>query len=267
MKKLIFAAAVAASMGAFALESANVVGFQDKEITTGQWNCMTATFLPTGAAGTSMTLGDIKANDTFAFGDDTLQTLNGNGGTLGQYTYCNEAMAEEFGFDVGWYNYEDVSNWDGESALVSCNNVSLPWGTMVIIQSSYEGAGLVYAGEVLAENKELSITTGEWNMLGNATPVDLTLGDIAANDTFAFGDDTLQTLNGNGGTLGQYTYCNEAMAAEFGFDVGWYNYEDVSNWDGESQLANQNSLPIPSGYGFVLQSSYEGAAIILPKAY
>ena len=85
MNKLVLATAVAsalfgASYGATgAIESQNIVGYQTKAITSGQWNFIGATFAP--VSGAAMTLGDIKANDAFEFGSDTLQTLNGNGST------------------------------------------------------------------------------------------------------------------------------------------------------------------------------------------
>ena len=274
MKKLMCAiAAVSAGICLADVTSANVVGYQNKEVTPNTMNISCSTFLPVGTDGSKAVLGDIKANDTFAFAEDNLQLLTGTGGTLAQYTYCNEEWAAEFestGLKVGWYDYEEISNWDWEStAPESKNNVELPFGSMFILQSGYEGAALIYAGQVLDADKEFEIVPGTMNMLGNATPVDLTLGDIKANDTFAFAEDNLQTLTGTGGTLAQYTYCNEAWAAEFestGLKVGWYDYEEISNWDWESTAPeSKNSLPIPSGYGFIIQSGYEGAGIIIPS--
>ena len=218
------------------------------------------------------TLGDITANDLFAFAEDTLQLLTGTGGTLALYTYCNAAWAAEFeslGLKEGWYDFYEINDWDWESTAPACkNSVELPYGTMFILQSSYDGAALTYAGQVLEADKEFEIVPGTMNMLGNATPVDLTLADIPANDTFAFAEDTLQTLTGTGGTLALYTYCNAAWAEEFastGLKVGWYDFYDINDWDWESTAPeSKNSLPIPAGYGFIIQSSYEGAGITIP---
>lgn len=266
MKKLIFAAAAVAGMGAFALESANVVGYQEKEANVGVYNCLAATFLPVGVDGSVMTLGEIKATDEFAFGEDTIMTLTGGGGTDKTYTYCNAIYAADFGIEEGWYLYSDVNNWDGETTLAKQNSTTLPYGTMVILQTGYQGSGLIFAGQVLDENKKFTCTSGVYNMLGNATPVDRTLGDIAGDDNFAFGEDTLMTLTAGGGTDKTYTYCNETYAADFGVAVGWYSYQDVNNWDGEASLKSYNADPIPAGFGFIVQTGY-GAGIIIPKAY
>ena len=272
MKKLMCAiAAVSAGICLADVTSANVVGYQNKEVTPNTMNISCSTFQMVG--NKVATLGDIKANDIFAFAEDTLQLLTGTGGTLAQYTYCNASWAAEFeslGLKEGWYDYDDINNWDWESTAPACkNSVELPFGTMFILQSGYEGAALIYAGQVLDADKEFEIVPGTMNMLGNATPVDLTLGDIPANDIFAFAEDTLQTLTGTGGTLGQYTYCNASWAAEFeslGLKIGWYDYEEINNWDWESTAPeSKNSLPIPAGYGFIIQSGYDGASITIPS--
>ena len=263
MKKCLLAASALVCGMAMALESANVVGYQNAKITAGEWNLQGATFENVDSSK-ALTLGDIGANDSFEFGSDTLQTLTGTGGTKAQYTYCSEAIAEEFGLVAGWYDYTEVSNWDGETTLTLCNNVELPFGSMAIIQAGSSDAALIYAGAVKAEDAVLSIDAGVWNMRANCMPVDYTLGDLTANEFFEFGSDTLQTLTGTGGTKAQYTYCSAAIAEEFGLEPGWYDYTEVSNWDGETALTLCNSVDIPAGYGFILQAGSDEATVIVP---
>ncbi len=212
-----------------------------------------------------MTLGDIKANDAFEFGSDTLQTLNGNGSTKAMYTYANATVAEEFGLQAGWYDYDEVSTWDGESALTPCNTVSLPFGEMSILQAGSDAAAVIYSGVVSSSDIELAISSGVWNLRANCMPVDYILGDLTANDAFEFGSDTLQTLNGNGSTKAMYTYASAAVAQEFGLQAGWYDYDAVSVWDGESELSSCNGVEIPAGYGFILQAGRDDATVTIPS--
>ena len=272
MKKLMCAiAAVSAGICLADVTSANVVGYLNNEVTPNTMNISCATFRPVGDE--AAVLGDLKANDTFAFLQDTVQTLNGNGGTEAMYTYLSETAAvayEMYGLRAGWYDYNELLAWDWVSEPPAQKNTdSLPYGKMFIIQSGYEGAALVYSGEVIPAAKEFMIIPNTMNMLGNATPVDLVLGDIACNDTFAFLQDTVQTLNGNGGTKAMYTYLNETAAVAYemyGLRVGWYDYNELLAWDWVSEApAQKNDVEIPAGYGFIVQSGYDGAGIIIPS--
>ena len=93
MKKLIFAAAAVAGMGAFALESANVVGYADQTANATRNTMMTPNFLNIDSA-TGCKLSDLKVtgysapewmeeDEYFEGGcqgtDFILQFLNNNG--------------------------------------------------------------------------------------------------------------------------------------------------------------------------------------------
>ena len=219
-----------------------------------------------------MTISDIKPNADFHSFEDTLQLLNGNGGTLAAFYYCDEATAEayaSFGLQgAGWYDYDEYAAWNWSSPLAPKNTYSIPFGTMFVIQSAYENSGLVYAGEVIPADREFTITPGVWNMLGNVQPTNLEISDIMVNANFHSFEDTLQLLNGNGGTLAAFYYCDEATAeayASFGLQgAGWYDYDEYAAWNWSSPLAPKNTYPIPAGLGFVMQTAYEGSGIIIP---
>ena len=159
------------------------------------------------------------------------------------------------------------------------NNVEIPFGTSFIMQTSYNDVTIDYAGQVMGSAKEFTITSGCWNMTGNCSPVALVYGDITANETFAFGEDTLQTLTGTGGTDLLLTYLSPEVAeadysdfAELGLTAGWYDYNFIADpdtgWDWESEIPadkKYNAIAVPAGFGFIMQSSYEGAAIEIPS--
>ena len=215
-------------------------------------------------AGTDVTLGDIGVNESFGELGDTLTLLDEYGGAAGVYVYMTEATATEFGLDAGWYLNDDISNWDGESVLALQNDVALYEGESLMVQVSDNAAALVFAGAVADTATELECYAGQKTFLSNCTPVDRTLSDITINATFGELGDTLTLLDEYGGAAGVYVYMAAATATEFGLTAGWYDNDEVSNWDGESELAPK-SVSLPAGKGFMLQVAAEGAAIIIPS--
>ena len=239
-----------------------------------------STFLPVAKDAKEAVLGDFTANREFGFGSGNVMTLTANGGRTGKvYTYLTAEEAAEYGIEgltAGWYDYNYVNDeWSWETPIPAekCgNNLPLPYGTMFIVQAA-NGAAITYNGQVLDQNYSFSIIEGEYNMLGNATPVDLTLGDFIANRGFGFGSGNVMTLTANGGrTDKMYTYLTEEEAEEYGIEgllPGWYDYNFVNDeWSWETPIPAEkcgNSLPIPAGYGFIVQAA-TGAVLELPKA-
>ena len=237
------------------------------------------TFLAIGKAKADMTFGDISANQDFLFGGNTIMTLTTNGGRTGDIvTYLTQEEADSYeipGLKAGWYDNDYVNNGWGWSEPIPdeyCfNNKSLPYGTMVIVQGA-EGALINYAGEVLPANHQFVINGGEYNMIGNATPVDLVMGDIVANQDFLFGGNTVMTLTTNGGRTGDImTYLTKEEADSYeipGLKAGWYDNDYVNNgWGWSEPIPDEycfNTLPIPAGYGFIAQGA-DGAIIELPS--
>ena len=231
------------------------------------------TFLACGKAKADMTFGDITAGNGFLFVDDTLMTLTTNGGRTGDIvTYLSVEESESYGIAPGWYDKAYLNEvWDWESPIPEeyiFTNKKLPYGTMVIIQGN-GGATVNYSGEVVPENHKFVINGGQYNMIGNAMPVDMKLGDIVAGDGFLFVDDTIMTLTPNGGRTGYIlTYVSAEEAESYGIDPGWYDKQYVNEvWDWESPIPAEyffNNLNIPAGYGFIAQGN-DGATIEIPS--
>lgn len=260
-------AATAAVIGTVAMAdgivSSSVVGYQNLELDTTGRNFIGATFLPISS---SMTLGDVSVNDKFVPISDTLYTINGYGGVAASYYYVDAETAEAFGGSAGWYLDSDIDNWDGESELVSQNNVTLSVGQMVCVSASEAEAAIVFAGAVADEDVTLVLDTTARNFLVNCTPVNITLGDITVNDKFVPISDTLYTMNGYGGVAASYYYVDAETAEAFGGSAGWYLDSDIDNWDGESTIVSRNDVEIAAGQGFVASASEAGAGVIIPSA-
>ena len=263
MKKLIALAAVATCGAAIAVESANIVGYQNVNGAASQKAMIGATFQK--IAGTGMTLGDVKVNESFGELGDTLTLLNEYGGAAGVYVYMTATTAADFGLEAGWYDNDDISTWDGESPLANQNAVALYDGEAMMVEVSSDDAALVFAGGVPSEAVELECAAGQKTFLSNCTPVDRTLSDITINALFGELGDTLTLLNEYGGAAGVFVYMTATTAADFGLEAGWYDNDEISTWDGESPLLPQ-AIALPAGKGFMLEVAAEGAAVIVPAA-
>jgi len=215
MKKIMFAAAVAATFGAFAIESANVVGYQKTDMVNPYgYNFIAPTFKDVTANTATYDLQSIKLVGAYV-GDgasDYIEVWNENGAmTDVQYFYVTEAQ----GYDHdGW-----VTEMLGDTYV---EDVTLDLGKGFYL---YIGSGddvqVQYAGEVLKG----TLTTFElpygYNIVGNATPVPVNLQQIQLLGS-QVGDgasDYIEVWNENGAmTDVQYFYVTEGQ----GYDHdGW----------------------------------------------
>ena len=94
----------------------------------------------------------------------------------------------------------------------------------------------------------------------------MTLGDVKVNDDFVELSDTLTLLDEYGGAAGVYVYMTATTATEFGFTEGWYLNDDISNWDGESPLINQNDVTLYDGEAAMVEASSDSAALVFAGA-
>ena len=115
MKKVMFAAAIAAGFIAMGdgIESANTVGYQEKELNYGVNDFVVQTFLPMDKTVATTKLGDIAVTDDWDPTSDFISTLKATGDNDVGYTYLIKDYAELLGGDVaGWYLADEVNDGD-----------------------------------------------------------------------------------------------------------------------------------------------------------
>ena len=252
MKKVMFAAAVAAGLVAFGdgIESSNTVGYQNREI--GSFNLTLDTFI--NANGGTGVLGDIKPNAAFIAAAGTIQTFTAAGKAGPVYIYINDPeMMEVFEAEEGWYLLTD-------DEMTDCKN-SQPLSFTTGFLSSSDGAGsaLTYAGEVKGTATEIPV--GAFSLTGNCSPKDLTLGDFTPNAAFIAAAGTIQTFTAAGKAGPVYLYINDPEMMEvFEAPEGWYLLTDDEMTD------CKNSVPINAGDAFLVSSSGSGSTLEIPSA-
>ena len=131
MKKLVTAACALVAASAFAVESANIVGYQSDASEAG-FNWVALDFATIGQ--NSGTLGAISLDPESAVGyADNIQILGAKGNTLATYFWVNEDDEVEVdgvdGYYVGWVNTSDQPVADnvlaaGKGILVATKNAN-----------------------------------------------------------------------------------------------------------------------------------------------
>lgn len=252
MKKVMFAAAVAAGLVAFGdgIESSNTVGYQNREI--GSFNLTLDTFI--NAAGGTGVLGDIKPNAAFIAAAGTLQTFTAAGKAGPVYLYINDPeLMEIFEAEEGWYITTD-------DEMTACKNAEpLPFTMGFVSKSSGAGSALTYAGEVKGTTTEIPV--GSFTLTGNCSPKDLTLGDFTPNAAFIAAAGTVQTFTASGKAGPVYLYINDPELMEiFEAPEGWYITTDDEMTD------CKNAVSLSAGDAFVAKASGSGSTLSIPSA-
>ena len=262
MKKLIALAAVATCGAALAVESANIVGYQNQDLTGKQYNSIGPTFVTVGAE--KFKLGDINV-EGFQYDTEILQVLStDNAATIARYTYVTPEWDEEDfegdGAAVGWW----VKGKEGEDGY-SANDVEFDLGQGFLGNFSKKKASLTYSGEVLAGATELDFTGKQYVLVANPLPVDVKLGAVAC-EGFQYDTEILQVLSTeNATTITRYTYVTPEWDEEDfegdGAAVGWW----VKGKEGEDGYS-ANDVTWAAGQAFLGNFSKKKTKLTFPSA-
>lgn len=271
MKKLMFAAAAAFCGTVFGLESANVVGYQNKDLGENfNYTCPTFQAVSSG----SMKLGDIGVNDSNIFISSKIEFLTSDGANA---KVTDPAFGEVFESYVYWpaaYTTANVSGWylvDDANAEYPKNDrvIAFGEGFCLTLAAGEEGAKLVYSGAVAQESttKELG---DNFNYLGNCSPVDITIGDLTVNDEI-FISSMVEFLANNGANA---TVQDANFGEVYESYVYWpaeYTVANVAGWylaaDSNAEYP-KNDRVIKAGEAFCVThaAGEDGAMIVLPSA-
>lgn len=191
MKKMILGFTAALLSGAvMAIESANIVGYQTKEVVSGGFNYVTPTFLP--MTGTAVDIQNIKLGEGASDYADNIQIWDEGGVTIANYFWVEGA----------WYD----ENFDNP-----VEGVTVKSGTSFVIECM-EDTSVTFAGTVADSDIEVPSVTG-FTMVGNASPVDVNVQDIKLGEGASDYADNIQIWDEGGVTIANY----------FWVDGAWYD--------------------------------------------
>ena len=271
------------------MESANVVGYQERAVEKSGWNLICNTFLPVNGDKAGMTLGDIKRNGWDCWSGDTIQFLDAGGGTA-SFTWTNPETQEEETLDAlftyatinegapadGWYQYDKAYN---DMVYISGNDMALEYGEGAVYQTTSPETALLFAGSVADEAQTILSDKSGWNVIGNPTPVDLTFVDITPDGWDFWSGDTIQFLDAGGGTA-SFTWTNPETQEEETLDAlftyatinegapadGWYQYDKAYNDMVYVPITETDFNSLSAGAAFVSQTSSDTTGIQFPAA-
>jgi hypothetical protein len=259
-----------------AIESANVVGYQQQKLVGGtSFNWLISTFQQVGKELEAQTVGSfaIPTDAGFMSSDSVFMEVYGTDGSLqAQYAFVDEANIANFGLTVpGWYDYATISNWDPVTDEDCKNNEILPFGTGVIITSGEDDSVVTFSGQVYEGEQSYTLVGGtSFNWTGNSTPIDLYLKDFAipTDSCFMSSDSLFMEVYGTDGSLkAQYAFVDEANMANFGLTVpGWYDYATISNWDPVTDEDCKNeTVKINAGQMVIITNGEADTTLTLPN--
>ena len=251
MKKLIFAAAIAAGMGAFALESANVVGYANKNAESGKFLILGAQFeqvsdgsmsidgLITGVSETAL-----DDNGLFKTTAAQIQIPNGVGYTTRFY------LAD------GWYekgndDWAQKAGWCDEDGLIVADELTP--GEAVWLKDPNGDANVMIAGAVPSEKTTTVSCPAEFALRANVYPMPITLNsssmvvsgaavvNIDDNGAFKLTAPQIQIPNGVGYTTRWYV-------ADAWYDKGNDEWAQKAGWCDEDGLLVSDIIPVAQGF-------------------
>jgi hypothetical protein len=270
-KKMIAMAGALACVSAFAVESANVVGYQNKGFDNAGYNIAGNTFLAIGKDASEMTLGDLVPNEDFV--NSSIQFMTA-GGANAKTTFKGKSVKAKYTYWTAGDDPEDGAGWylaDDDDGEINQNSVSIPMGTGFLVSrmGSEADANLVFSGEVNTEPVTPSLPNAGYNVVGNCCPTDLKLGDITPNAAFV--NSSIQFMTA-GGANAKTTFKGKEVKAKYTYWTAGDDPEEGPGWylaDDDDGEINQNDLvTIPAGGGFLVSrmGSETTATVTIPSA-
>ena len=183
MKKLMFAAAVAAGLAAFGdgIESANTVGYNTADFTGKTMVCVGVPFNSTGA--TTFKLGDFTATG-FDPTSDMIQTIDPDTADgVDFYVYLDAAT---YGAALAGWWLDDLSE--------AVNDMDFDVGTGFLGAFGAQEVALTVAGEVPSDPVTMDFTGKTMVIVPNPLPRTVTLSEVTAEGFDPTGD-ILQTID------------------------------------------------------------------------
>jgi len=212
------------------VESVNIVGYQTISMPTG-YRDYTSTFIPVGGDGTAIRLGDITPANFSGDNGDTIQffNLNGSGSVSNTVTYY------------------DSYGWCDASSFEVLDDMTIPIGTGMFVYSSQADVTFTVAGEVKLDSFQLNVAAG-YTVVGNSSPVAITLGDVVPTNFSGDNGDTAQFFSTTGD----------------GAVVTTATYYDNYGWCDASSFALLDTMVLNPGDAFFAYCSQSGASFTFP---
>ena len=213
MKKLMIAAAAAVCGSVFALESANVVGYQNKEVRQ-YLSVQLPTFENVATEGVNIqSIIPVAAEgDELESGDFVIQIYDALGAQTASYAWVLGEDIEE-GFADGWYEE------DWETIVEKTFDVGEAFNVYAAKGGSAQYSGQVVGEEVIVPVRQYLSAQG--NFRATAVNIQQIVPVAAEGDELESGDFVIQIYDALGAQTASYAWVLGEDIEE-GFADGWY---------------------------------------------
>ena len=238
MKKLIFAAAAVAGMGAFALESANVVGYSASTLKNGA-SLMAAQFGDVGATGLALT--NFKPTGDGVYNNVNINRLDALGYVTETYSWT----------DSGGENWDTADVWVDDNNNIITDVTFLP-GEAVWVNGASADQGLQSSGEVSKIDLAKQLKNGA-TLVGNTFPVAVSIADIYPSGNGVYNNVNINRLDALGYVTETYSWT----------DSGGENWDTADVWvdDNNNIVTDVTFAP---GEGFWVNASSDSQYLNIP---
>ena len=211
------------------------MGYQNVPVNSSGFTLITPTFDKVG--GGKMYLSDIGANNSF----ESVQVLDANAGTSAEYFFMTK---EDSGLESdGWFLDDFETSADG---------VEISEGKSILFSSQGTEA-ITFSGQVATEEKTVTTEESGFTMIGNNTPVDVTLSALKCEGISSF--DSIQFMDENLGTANEYFF----MSKE---DSGL----ESDGWFCDDFETSADDVVIPAGSGVLFNATAGAVIVSVPAA-
>ena len=211
-----------------------------------------ASFETVGATDGSATLADIKIGGYDAYDEETDE-----GGTTADFSIQFLNSSGKMTAVYEWVDDDIRTGWVTGGNLVDASTIKLPAGGAVWTRGA--GLSMTSAGAVNDADTVVSTAATGFQAVGNTTPVDLTLADLAVTGYDPYdeetdeggttGDFSIQFLNGSGKMTAMYL---------------WIDDDTKTGWECNGELIDPTTVTIPAGTGVWAMGA--GLTLTIPSA-
>lgn len=270
MKKVLFAAALAATFGIFAdgIESSNIVGYTQKEQMSGAYSkCVCFDGIGTSAAmDIQNIIPQMPEGEELYSGCFQIMTLTDATETEATYMYLTAEDAElaDGVAAAGWFTDDFATRLTGDNAVV------FEPGEGFLVISDLDDATITFAGQVGDADTITPLHAGA-NFCGNNALAALDIQDVEvgtictegviSNDEDLYsGAFQIMTLTSSTETEATYMYltAEDAEIADGDATPGWFT-DDFA-----TRLTGDNSVAFALGEGFLVMTDFDEAFVKVP---
>ncbi len=265
MKKLMIAAVASiAAVGAFAVESANIVGYQNIPNDVSGYCQRGATFITVGGVNDSYDIQSIipqKPADAATDLDDggaVIQVIDDFGAPIMEYHYYLEGSYTTAGGKAGWYYFDETTmkNVYAEKTFVRGEGFLYQAPYFENADEEEIGSSYTTAGEVKIEAKSVYSEVSGYCHRANYRPTELSIQKLTpkglpeAATELDDGGAVIQEIDDFGAPISEYHYYLEGSYTTAGGKAGWYYFDETTM---KNVYADKVFAP---GEGFLYQAPY-----------